>query len=194
MIENDLSAVLEIEQKSFSTPWSKRTFHEGIGGKYPHTHFLVCKHQGSSIAYINFMVVGGDCHITNLAVDPDFRRLGIAKYMLAKSLDRMEILGGRKVFLEVRTSNIAAQRLYRQFGFYINNIREKYYSDNNEDAYVLWIRDIQKISLEYVRKELWSQKATLRMCNGTRWETDFLFREQVIFFVFCPINFYTDQT
>lgn len=67
----------------------------------------------------------------------------------------MKILGGRKVFLEVRASNIAAQRLYRQFGFYINNIREKYYSDNNEDAYVLWIRDIQKISLEYVRKELW---------------------------------------
>ena len=154
MIENDLSAVLEIEQKSFSSPWSKRTFHEGISGKYPHTHFLVCKHQGSSIAYINFMVVGGDCHITNLAVDPDFRRLGIAKYMLAKSLDRMEILGGRKVFLEVRTSNIAAQRLYRQFGFYINNIREKYYSDNDEDAYVLWIRDIREISLEYVRKKL----------------------------------------
>ena len=100
------------------------------------------------------MVVGGDCHITNLAVDPDFRRLGIAKYMLAKSLDRMEILGGRKVFLEVRTSNIAAQRLYRQFGFYINNIREKYYSDNDEDAYVFWIRDIREISLEYVRKKL----------------------------------------
>ena len=154
MIENDLSAVLEIEQKSFSSPWSKRTFHEGISGKYPHTYFLVCKHQGSSIAYINFMVVGGDCHITNLAVDPDFRRLGIAKYMLAKSLDRMKILGGRKVFLEVRTSNIAAQRLYRQFGFYINNIREKYYSDNDEDAYVLWIRDIREISLEYVRKKL----------------------------------------
>ena len=74
--------------------------------------------------------------------------------MLAKSLDRMKILGGRKVFLEVRTSNIAAQRLYRQFGFYINNIREKYYSDNDEDAYVLWIRDIREISLEYVRKKL----------------------------------------
>ena len=138
MIEDDISAVLQIEHQSFISPWSERTFCEGISGKYPHAHF---------------MVVDGDCHITNLAVSPDFRRLGVAKYMLAKSLDQMKILGGRKVFLEVRASNIAAQKLYREFGFRINNIRKKYYSDNGEDAYILWIRDIQEISLKYARKK-----------------------------------------
>ena len=65
----------------------------------------------------------------------------------------MKILGGRKVFLEVRASNIAAQKLYREFGFRINGIRKKYYSDNGEDAYILWIRDIQEISLKYARKK-----------------------------------------
>ncbi|HHZ93665.1 TPA: ribosomal-protein-alanine N-acetyltransferase [Candidatus Poribacteria bacterium] len=153
MIEDDISAVLQIEHQSFISPWSERTFCEGISGKYPHAHFLVGKHQGNPISYINFMVVDGDCHITNLAVSPDFRRLGVAKYMLAKSLDQMKILGGRKVFLEVRASNIAAQKLYREFGFRINNIRKKYYSDNGEDAYILWIRDIQEISLKYARKK-----------------------------------------
>ena len=154
MIADDLSAVLKIEHEAFNSPWSKSTFCEGISGKYPHTHFLVGRHQGNPIAYINFVVVDGDCHITNLAVASDFRRFGVAKYMLAKSLDQMKILGGKQVFLEVRTSNVAAQRLYRQFGFYINSIRKKYYSDNGEDAYILWIRDVRKISLEYVGKKL----------------------------------------
>tara|TARA_B100001123_G_C15122187_1_gene951824 strand:+ start:192 stop:704 length:513 start_codon:yes stop_codon:yes gene_type:complete len=154
MTEDDLSAVIEIEQKSFSSPWSRRTFHEGLSAKYPHAHFLVCKHQDNSIAYINFVLVGEDCHITNLAVALDFRRLGVAKYMLAKSLDQIKYLGGRKVFLEVRMSNIVAQRLYRQFGFRINSIRKKYYSDNDEDAYVLWLEDIRKIRLEYVNEKL----------------------------------------
>ena len=136
----DLPVALRIERQSFATPWSKTTFRQALSEK--HSHLLVAVLEETVVAYAHFILITGDAHITNFAVDLAYRRRGIGKALLKETLDRIKKMGGELVFLEVRVSNLAAQNLYRQFGFQIHSIRKKYYSDNGEDAYLLWIPEL----------------------------------------------------
>ena len=147
MQESDLPAVMEIERSSFSCPWEEASFREGLRQGNRYVYFLVIRHHQDPIAYINFWVVEDDAHIANFAVSPDYRNKGIGKYLFAESLAYIRNLGGDHVSLEVRVSNIPAQHLYRQFGFRIVGIREKYYMDNREDAYVFQLSNLGKIDL-----------------------------------------------
>ena len=147
MQESDLPGVMEIEQRSFSCPWDEASFREGLRRGNHHVYFLVIRHYQNPIAFINFWVVEDDAHIANFAVSPDYRNRGVGKYLFAESLVYIRKLGGDRVSLEVRVSNIPAQHLYRQFGFRIVAIREKYYMDNREDAYVFQLSNLGKIDL-----------------------------------------------
>ena len=147
MQESDLPAVMEIEQRSFSCPWDEASFREGLRQGNHHIHFLVTRHHQNPIAFINFWIVEDDVHIANFAVSPDYRNRGVGKYLFAESLAQIRQLGGDRVSLEVRVSNIPAQHLYRQFGFRIVAIREKYYMDDREDAYVFQLSNLGKIDL-----------------------------------------------
>lgn len=138
----DLPVALRIERQSFATPWSKTTFRQALSEKHTHSHLLVAVLEETVVAYAHFILITGDVHITNFAVDLAYRRRGIGKALLKETLDRIKKMGGELVFLEVRVSNLAAQNLYRQFGFQIHSIRKKYYSDNGEDAYLLWIPEL----------------------------------------------------
>ena len=147
MQESDLPVVMEIERSSFSCPWEEASFREGLRLESHHVYFLVTRHHQDPIAYINFWVVEDEAHIANFAVSPDYRNRGVGKYLFAESLVYIRKLGGNDVSLEVRVSNIPAQHLYRQFGFRIVAIREKYYMDNREDAYVFQLSNLAKIDL-----------------------------------------------
>ena len=147
MQESDLPAVMEIEQSSFSCPWEETSFREGLQQGNRYIYFLVIRHHQNPIAFINFWVVEDDAHIANFAVSPDYRNQGVGKYLLAESLIYIRKLGGNHVSLEVRVSNIPAQHLYRQFEFRIVDVREKYYMDNREDAYVFQLSNLGKIDL-----------------------------------------------
>ena len=136
MQESDLPAVMEIERSSFSCPWEEATFREGLRQENRHAYFLVTRHHQNPIAFMYFWVVEDEAHIANFAVSPGYRNRGVGKYLFAESLAYIRELGGDCVSLEVRVSNIAAQHLYRQFGFRIISIRKQYYIDNREDAYV----------------------------------------------------------
>ena len=142
MQEGDLPAVMEIEQSSFSCPWDEASFREGLKQRNRHVHFLVTRHRQNPIAFINFWVVEDEAHIANFAVSPDYRNQGVGKYLFATSLAHIRKLGGDRVFLEVRVSNIPAQNLYRRFGFRILSIRKKYYIDNGEDAYIFQLSNL----------------------------------------------------
>jgi ribosomal-protein-alanine N-acetyltransferase len=148
MHKSDLEAVMKVERQSFSLPWGESTFRHGISRKNPHAHWLVVRYQQLTIAFINFWLVDDAAHITNFAVSPEYRRKGVGKYLLAKSLEYIRHRGGRAVSLEVRASNIPAQNLYRQMGFHPAFIRREYYRDNGEDAYVFRIDDLSKVELE----------------------------------------------
>ena len=145
MREHDLETVVEIERQSFSDPWHMVTFREGIDERNPHSHFLVVRHNCAAIAYVNYWLVIDDAHIANFAVSPAYRRVGMGKYLLAKSLEHIRDQGGEQVVLEVRVSNIPAQNLYRQLGFRLIHIRKRYYQDNSEDACIFHIDNLSEI-------------------------------------------------
>ena len=147
MQESDLPAVMEIERSSFSCPWEEATFREGLRQGNRHVYFLVTRYHQNPIAFINFWVVEDDAHIANFAVSPDYRNRGVGKYLFAESLTHIRELGGDSVSLEVRVSNIPAQRLYKQFGFRIISIRKNYYMDNREDAYVFQLSNLGTVDL-----------------------------------------------
>ena len=139
MTLNDLEDVLSIEKLSYPSPWPIAQFEKEIqnpiSGKF--TARLIQGEKEIVAAYIIFWVVADEAHILNISTHPDFRRIGIAKSLLVFALDYMEDRNVRGVFLEVRRSNIIAQKLYRGFGFKEIAVRKGYYGDNNEDAIVM---------------------------------------------------------
>ena len=148
MRKTDLQAVAEIERQSFSDPWSPSAFREAIGRKNSHSYFRVVRCHQVPVAYVNYWLILDEAHIVNFAVSPAYRRTGLGRYLLAKSLEGIRDQGGRRVHLEVRLSNIPAQNLYRQLGFRLIHVRRRYYQDNGEDACVFQMDDLMKFDLE----------------------------------------------
>lgn len=138
----DVAGVLDVEKRSFTSPWSGAAFlHELLNnGK---AHYLVARHSGggrrSRIAgYIGVWLIEDEGHITNVAVHPDFRRQGLGR-MLMQSIEALcRKLGATSMTLEVRVTNYGAQALYEELGYVASGVRPGYYRDNNEDALIMW--------------------------------------------------------
>ncbi|ASA97366.1 MULTISPECIES: ribosomal protein S18-alanine N-acetyltransferase [Anoxybacillus] len=139
MTLQDLDRIIEIEQRSFTLPWSRSSFHQELTNN-PYARYIVMEHDGQIIGYCGMWLVMDEAHITNIAVLPEFRgkKLGEALMKQAMALAREE--GAKTMTLEVRVSNIVAQSLYRKLGFLNGGIRKRYYSDNQEDALVMWVK------------------------------------------------------
>lgn len=142
----DVTAIWAIEKVSFPTPWSRWSFLAELGHR--NSHLLVAGPSSpqpwQTWAYLIFWVVLDEMHILNLAVDPEHRRRGIARQLLAEGLTQARTLGAGLAWLEVRTSNLAAQDLYKSFGFKEVGRRPGYYDDTQEDALLLtleWVED-----------------------------------------------------
>ncbi|MDI6731957.1 MAG: ribosomal protein S18-alanine N-acetyltransferase [Candidatus Margulisbacteria bacterium] len=123
MTEKDITSVVAIENMSFAAPKSEAVFRED------EHKYLVVKDSGKVVGYIGIEKIAGEIHIINMAVDPACRGKGIGKQLLEAVLNNSDVF-----YLEVRTSNRAAIKLYQQYGFEITGIRKKYYQDNSEDA------------------------------------------------------------
>jgi [ribosomal protein S18]-alanine N-acetyltransferase len=141
MRAEDLQAVLAIEHASFSLPWTAEMF-TGDLERDDLAEILVarCAEAGDPAPVAGFLcywIVQDEMHINNLAVDPRWRRRGIAAALLTVSLTRARARGARQAFLEVRASNLAAQALYRQAGFAAAGTRRRYYSKPVEDAVIM---------------------------------------------------------
>jgi ribosomal-protein-alanine N-acetyltransferase len=141
MAISDLREVMKIEKDSFPTPWSPRMFRREM--KFPLSRCLVAKAaigDGAIIfGYIVFWIVADEMHIHNLAVCGDCRRCGIASILVAEALKLSRREGAIIGHLEVRQSNLAAQKLYEKFGFTAKGIRRGYYTDTREDAVVMCV-------------------------------------------------------
>ena len=146
--EGDLREIVAIERDSFLTPWSENIFRNEM--TCPISRMLVgrlCNMQMRLVAaYLVYWSVEDEIHIHNIAVRPELRRNGIATRMLEEALRRSRREDARRVTLEVRRSNIPAQRMYEKFGFSVKGVRPGYYSDTREDALIMWA-DLQLISL-----------------------------------------------
>ena len=136
MQQKDLEQVMKIEKEAFPDPWSESFFKQELRKRKTYAHLYITRLNNQVIGYIVFNVFRCEGHILNIAVASEYRRCGVAKYLLASALEIVQKNAGEEVFLEVSVNNTAAQGLYRQFGFEVYGIRKRYYS-NGEDAYVL---------------------------------------------------------
>jgi [ribosomal protein S18]-alanine N-acetyltransferase len=142
MVQSDLPAVLRIEGLSFSTSWPANAFSNEIRDNKL-AHYFVGRLDGEIVAYGGIWVILEDSHITTIAVHPDFRGRQLGEEMLLKLLDEAILQGASWITLEVRESNDVAQKLYRKYGFTTVSTRRGYYSDNGENALVMWAGNLK---------------------------------------------------
>lgn len=144
MTLDDLPIVDEIEQASFPTPWSLDTFRRELQ-KNPRSFYWVIRPDNqtrienipSVLAYGGYWLLGDEAHIMILATHPEWRRRGLAEWLLEKMIAEMRSVEIRDITLEVRAGNLAAQALYKKLGFEEVGRRKRYYRDNGEDALLL---------------------------------------------------------
>lgn len=142
MTVEDIPAVVELDHKSFSLPWPERSFRFELTDN-PASHCWVAELDGRIVGMIVVWLIVDEAHVATIATHPDFRRQGIAKRLLAHALRNMIAEGAQSSFLEVRASNIAAQEMYRKFGYEETGLRRRYYKDNEEDAILMNLNSLQ---------------------------------------------------
>ena len=133
----DLETVDEIERVSYPTPWSRSMFTAELRkpGSLALGAFL---EDGAMLGYAFVSRYVDAWHVMNVAVAPAYRRRGIATALLARVLELTSGDSRRGHTLEVRVSNTGAIRLYERLGFRSRGIRRGYYTDNREDALIMW--------------------------------------------------------
>ena len=136
--------IMPIEQQIYPRPWTAQVFVEELeqerAGK---RHYLVGTIANELVGYGGLLYVEQDAHITNVAVHPMWRSRGIATELLLDLAWEAHRRGCAAMTLEVRHTNISAQKLYERFGFVPVGVRKKYY-ENRDDAIVMWCADIQQ--------------------------------------------------
>jgi [ribosomal protein S18]-alanine N-acetyltransferase len=96
----------------------------------------------SIVGFAGLWLMVDEAHVTTIAMHPGFRRRGLGEYMLSSLIDIAYEIGAKWVTLEVRVTNYNAQNLYRKYGFREAGLRHRYYSDNQEDALIMWTDEI----------------------------------------------------
>jgi ribosomal-protein-alanine N-acetyltransferase len=140
----DIDEVLEVERLSYPTPWSRRAFISELT-ENAYAHYLVARARGTVIGYVGMWLILDECHITNVAVHPDYRGRGVGRLLMQSAIAFTEAAGGKRITLEVRRTNLVAQHLYESFGFRNVGVRRGYYTDNHEDAFIM-VRDQEERS------------------------------------------------
>lgn len=138
----DMEQVVAIDRMSFSLPWPERSFRYELTDN-PASRCWVAETDGKLIGMIVVWLIVDEAHVAALATHPDYRRQGIARQLLSHALLHLKNEGAQSSFLEVRQSNIAAQEMYRKFGYEKAGVRQRYYRDNDEDALLMTLESLQ---------------------------------------------------
>jgi ribosomal-protein-alanine N-acetyltransferase len=133
MCATDLSATMEIAQRSLPQPWSEAVWREELSS--PFSLYLILEEGGAISGHIGAKTIGDEVHIMTLAVRPERRRRGFARILVEAVLNDSASAGARHAYLEVRPSNWPARALYTSLGFVETGIRPVYYGD--EDALLM---------------------------------------------------------
>lgn len=137
MEEKDLERIMEIEKESFTTPWPKDSFLLEIT-KNQLARYIVAELDGMVLGYGGIWLIVDEGHITNIAVDSKYRKLGLGKAIVEGLIYICTKEKISAMTLEVRASNTPAQSLYKMYGFVEAGIRPNYYQDDKEDAIIMW--------------------------------------------------------
>ncbi len=131
----DLDAVAELERISFPIPWKREFFASEVGTAHRFNR-VVRAPNGALVGYVFCAFAAGEIHVNKIAVDPLYRRQGIAGVLMKEVLDFSARILAEEIFLEVRPSNLPARNFYTLLGFREVGRRSQYYADG-EDALVM---------------------------------------------------------
>lgn len=133
---SDVAPVLaEIDKECNRPPWNTGMFASEFGT--PFSRVFCARWGGEIVGFLVAHVVADEAHILNFGIRQAVRRQGIGRELLSYALLDFHASGARWATLEVRRSNLGGQGLYESFGFYEVGVREKYYTDDREDALVM---------------------------------------------------------
>jgi ribosomal-protein-alanine N-acetyltransferase len=132
---NDMKSMLQIEHAVFPSPWTDKHFLYELK-ENPYAFVMVAEVNQIVVGYVDFWITFQQAQINNLAVHPQLQRKKIGTTLLQDALQRIQSAGCDRITLEVRVSNLAAQRLYRRDGFKMILTKKGYY-DNGEDAFLM---------------------------------------------------------
>lgn len=108
----------------------------------------------SIVGFAGLWLMVDEAHVTTIALHPDYRGRGLGELLLATLIDISYDIGAKWVTLEVRVSNTTAKNLYRKYGFREAGLRHRYYSDNQEDALIMWTEEINSAAYRQQFEEL----------------------------------------
>lgn len=136
-----IDGVMVVEHLSFTVPWSRESFTQELMTN-GFAHYIVALENDVVLGYAGMWKIQDEGHITNVAVHPEFRGTHIGRQLMEKLIKLARELGVTAMTLEVRKSNYIALNLYKSLGFVEAGIRKGYYSDNREDAVIMWNEQI----------------------------------------------------
>ncbi|MDR9856050.1 ribosomal protein S18-alanine N-acetyltransferase [Paenibacillus sp. VCA1] len=137
MALNDIPDVMVIEHESFTLPWTEEAFRNELTQNH-FARYMIMQYLGQPVGYAGMWTVIDEAHVTNIAVLRAYRGRKWGERLLRELMKTASDLGMRRMTLEVRVSNEVAQNLYRKLGFKPAGLRKGYYSDNQEDALIMW--------------------------------------------------------
>ena len=132
MTTADLDEIMLIERSSYRFPWSQGFFLQEL--QVACARSILAEVDGKIVGYVLYWLLPGTIDIHNLATHVDFRRRGIARLLLDQVFSQASAQSISRVTLEVRKSNLPAQKLYESIGFSTTGVRKGYYCDDGEDA------------------------------------------------------------
>lgn len=151
----DVDAVSSIERRSYAVPWHENAYHTELSNRS--AAYFVARLDGKVVGYAGMWVIMDEAHITTVAVDLPYRGRKIGERLLQALMEEATYRGADRATLEVRENNIVAQNLYRKYGFRDAAIRKSYYTDNRENALVMWADHMRDPEYKQKLRELRSQ-------------------------------------
>ena len=135
---HDLNAIEVIERESYPTPWSRSMFAGELAKPSSLSLGAFAADSGELVGYLVISRYVDAWHVMNVAVTPSWRRRGVARALLDNLFEVTASDERRGYTLEVRVSNEGAIKLYEAMGFVSRGVRRGYYTDNREDALIMW--------------------------------------------------------
>lgn len=136
MTLSDIDGVFEVEKSCFEDYWSKDSFKKELSNDV--ARYIVAKLGGKIVGYVGIWLIVDEGHITNVAVHKDYRGQKIGDKLIKSLVELCRKNSILAMTLEVRSSNTIARNLYKKYGFKMVGVRKEYYSDNKEDAIIMW--------------------------------------------------------
>lgn len=133
--DQDITSVIEISNLCFPKSWTQETFRREM--LLDNSYFYIGSIENKIVCFFEWWKILDEAHIQTIAVSPKYQHQGIATQCLEYLINETKELNLMKIFLEVRESNIIAQKLYKKNGFEIISHRKNYYNDPIENAVIM---------------------------------------------------------